>query len=90
MTIHVTNEHMVCDDCRMVIANADYSGLSLLDEPEGEQRAQEINRGLDKLGHVYPGDATRDDEFSSAPCDCCGTTLAGARHHCVTLEDDQC
>lgn len=77
---------MVCTDCIMVIANGDYSGLDFYDD--ADDRAAEVDAGLDKLsesGAVTAGDSEHDREFSSRPCDCCGTLLAGHRHHCIIL-----
>lgn len=82
----VSDSVYVCADCIMVIANGDYSGLDVDDN--ADDRAAEIDAGLDKLtesGHVAAGDGEQDREFSSRPCDCCGTHLAGSRHHCVIL-----
>ncbi|AHK78166.1 hypothetical protein M911_02070 [Ectothiorhodospira haloalkaliphila] len=50
---------------------ADWGGLTLF-----SSRASEV---------IIAGDSNKDDEFSASACDCCGTRLAGARHHCVIL-----
>ena len=79
------DEFMVCSDCLMVIANGDYSGLAI-DPSTEDQRTKEINDGLDSIeGYVACGDSDNDHEFSSRPCECCETHLAGSRHHCVVL-----
>lgn len=77
---------LVCVDCAMVIANADYSGLDYhYDDPDA--RMEEINRGLsDAGGIIVSGDPENDREYSSYSCDCCRSSLAGYRHHCVLLE----
>jgi len=79
------DEFMVCVDCLMVIANGDYSGLAI-DPSTEDQRTKEINDGLDSVeGYVACGDSDKDHDFSSRSCDCCGSHLAGSRHHCVVL-----
>lgn len=79
------DEFMVCVDCLMVIANGDYSGLAI-DPSTEDQRTKEINDGLDSVeGYVACGDSDKDYDFSSRPCGCCGSHLAGSRHHCVVL-----
>lgn len=79
------DEFMVCSDCLMVIANGDYSGLAI-DPSTEDQRTKEINDGLDSIeGYVDCGDSDKDREFSSRPCDCCGSQLAGSRHHCLVF-----
>lgn len=87
----IVDDHvMVCDDCLMIIANDDASGLDYsLGEEEAEAREREIREAIDDIqreeGQITVGDSDRDDEFSSSPCACCGTRLAGVRHHCVIL-----
>lgn len=79
----------VCDDCISEIANGD---LSVVDYSysgdEAEQRKQEIVDGElyacgYENGYWVAGDGY--DEFSTSDCDCCGTSLAGARHRCSIL-----
>lgn len=86
----IDDDFMVCTDCLMIIANDDASGLDYsLGEEEAEVREQEIRGAITEIqreeGHIAVGDSDRGDEFSSSPCACCGSRLAGARHHCVIL-----
>ena len=86
----IDDDFMVCTDCLMIIANDDASGLGYsLGEEEAEARELEIREAIAEIrqdeGQIAVGDSNRDDEFSSSPCACCGTRLAGARHHCVIL-----
>ncbi|MGM0925380.1 MAG: hypothetical protein ACQEXC_02920 [Pseudomonadota bacterium] len=86
----IDDDFMVCTDCLMIIANDDASGLGYsLGEEEAEVREQEIRGAITEIqreeGQIVVGDSDRDDEFSPSPCACCGTRLAGPRHHCVIL-----
>src|SRR5690554_8017223 len=86
----IDDDFMVCTDCLMIIANDDASGLDYaLGEEEAEAREHEIRGAIAEIqreeGRITVGDSDRDDEFSAIPCACCGTRLAGARHHCVIL-----
>jgi hypothetical protein len=90
----IDDDFMVCTDCLMIIANDDASGLDYsLGEEEAEVREQEIRGAITEIqreeGQIAVGDSDRDDEFSPSPCACCGTRLAGARHHCVILGSDR-
>jgi hypothetical protein len=84
----------LCEDCLMAAVNDDYSGLDYSYNPaEAEQRMEEIQDGLRKLGWVTPDfDAETGegiDDFSSRRCDCCGSNLAGERHRFVILGEDE-
>lgn len=80
----IDDNFMVCADCIMVIANGDWSGLEFYEERS--KRAAEIENGIENTeGEIVPGDSENDREFSKAPCECCGSPLAGTRHHCVLL-----
>lgn len=87
----IDDDFMVCTDCLMIIANDDASGLdySLGEEEEAAAREQEIRGAIAEIqreeGQVAVGDSDRDEEFSSCPCACCGSRLAGQRHHCVIM-----
>lgn len=83
----VDDDFMVCTDCLMAIANDDYSGLDYhYSEAEATERMAEIQAGMAAAGgNICCGEADRDEEFSSRDCDCCGSSLAGSRHHCVVL-----
>jgi hypothetical protein len=80
-----------CEDCTIVACNGDYSGIEYshgVGTEETDARCAEIDGGLAKLGpHVVPNfdDESGTWEFSSAPCDCCGTRLAGSRHRFAIL-----
>lgn len=81
---------MVCSDCLPVIAYSDASHLDAYYNEEGAlQRWLEINVAIDLMGlegrSVHVGDSDKDDDFSTRSCDCCGSQLAGSRHHCVVL-----
>lgn len=71
-------DYWVCDDCRMIIVNDDASGLS---EEEAEKREKEIREGIAEIGVplAYLGEDW-DEEFSTRPCECCGSRLAGTRY----------
>lgn len=86
----IDDDFMVCTDCLMIIANDDASGLDYsLGEEEAEARKWEIRGAIAEIQReeeqIAVGDSDRAHEFSSSPCACCGTRLAGARHHCVIL-----
>ena len=84
----IDDDFMVCTDCLMIIAN-DYAGG--LDYSLGEEEARErrIREAIAEIQHeegqIAVGDSDRDDEFSWTSCACCGTRLAGVRHHCVVM-----
>lgn len=64
--------HWVCSDCILPIVNGDYTAV-----PEGKE--EEMESAVDSFeGGEYLGEQ-HDEEFSNKMCDCCGTTLAGAR-----------
>ena len=81
----------VCDDCAMVIANADWTGVGYgLTAEETEERETAIRDGLNaRPGHwvltCHGEDGDPDYEFSRWPCDCCRTKLAGLRHPAAIL-----
>lgn len=67
-------EITICNECAIVVANADFSGMT----PE---RIAEVEAGLEHAGgYVVSGDSDKWNEFSSEPCDLCNTYLAGSRH----------
>ena len=77
-----------CTDCTQAAVNDDYTGLDYhYNEQEAEQRQAEIMAGLSRLGSLgYVYHAGLDsDEFSSRPCDCCGSRLAGSRDYFIIL-----
>lgn len=76
-----TNSAWVCVDCLFAIEYGIREALQ--NEPEGpakETRAKEIEAGLSKGRWTYIGGENIDATFSSAPCGCCGSYLAGTRH----------
>ncbi|MCE0732429.1 hypothetical protein LWH48_06385 [Halomonas sp. G15] len=90
----IDDDFMVCTDCLMIIANDDATGLDYsLGEDEAEAREREIREAIAEIqreqGQIAVGDSDKDDVFSAGPCACCGTRLAGARHHCVILGSDR-
>jgi len=89
MKVNIENI-VVCEDCIQAIVNDDYTGLDYhYNEQEAEQRHNEIVAGilaLSALGHIVT--TGEEDEFSSRPCDCCLSRLAGARFYCSTLIED--
>ena len=89
MQVH-DDRYMVCQDCLMMLANDDASGLDYdYDEKEAVRRLKAINDGVQEAAgegcYIVCGDSEQDEEFSTSPCDCCGDRLAGSRHHCVLL-----
>lgn len=86
--MQVSEDHMLCTDCTQAAVNDCWDWLtSYADAGEDVEREQEVRDGLRSLGpNLCCGDSEKDHEFSGHPCDCCGTRLAGARHHFVTLE----
>ncbi|MGM1051834.1 MAG: hypothetical protein ACQEXO_05505 [Pseudomonadota bacterium] len=86
----IDDAFMVCTDCLMIIANDDASGLDYsLSEEDAAERERVIREAMAEIqreeGQIVVGESDRDDEFSARPCACCGTRLAGQRHHCVML-----
>lgn len=81
----------LCGDCMIVAVNGDYSGFDYQMNGRGpkaeakrDARIAEVDAGLASLGpHLVPSfDVEADkgyDEFSTRPCECCGTKLHGSR-----------
>jgi hypothetical protein len=80
---------VLCSDCTQAAVNDDYTGLDYhYGEVEGKERFQAITAGLRRLGSGLVWDSNQEpDEFSSRPCDCCGTRLAGGRDFFCILGD---
>ena len=90
---------LLCDDCLIVAVNGDYSGFDGAMngrgpevEAERDARIAEVDAGLERLGPnlvpSYDSETGKGiDEFSSSPCGCCGTRLAGSRHEFAVLGD---
>lgn len=76
----VIDEIMVCQDCLMVIANNDWTGID-------DSDIKRVKAGIEAIeGYACPGDSEKDEDFSWRGCDCCNG-LAGSRHHIVILGD---
>lgn len=80
----------LCTECTMASVNGDTTSLDFhYEREEADRREREIYAGLEQLGpHLVPdwGDEGEGvDEFSTAPCDCCGTDLAGRRDRFAVL-----
>jgi len=73
-----------CEDCAVAAVNDDYSALDYYYNPEeAVARYNKIRDGLTRLGHVMWDSTRGEDEFSTRPCDCCGTKLAGRRMYFI-------
>ena len=80
---------MLCDDCHLYHGTGDASFLSYQfgqDEASADARLNQITDGLSKLGQEHNNMFFQNvdespEEFSTAPCDSCGTSLAGGRIH---------
>ncbi len=87
MKVHIDNL-VFCEDCMLAAVNNDYTGLDYhYNEQEAEQRQAEIVAGLSRLsalGSVCLA-GIAGDEFSTRPCDCCGSHLAGSREYFIIL-----
>ncbi|MFN2332480.1 MAG: hypothetical protein ABR580_11615 [Halomonas sp.] len=86
----VDDHFMVCADCLMIIANDDATGLDhFLDEESAAARERELRHSIAAAqrdgNYLVVGDSEQDEEFSTSSCDCCNTSLAGSRHHCVLM-----
>lgn len=78
--VYDTIDLWVCSDCALYVANGE---LPYLDSD-----AQAIIDGerewLDKGYHLYYG-SQPSEESCVATCDCCGSKLAGNRHHIIAM-----
>ncbi|MBF7052256.1 hypothetical protein IOC61_02865 [Halomonas sp. KAO] len=87
----IVDDHvMVCADCLMIIANDDATGLDyFLDEENAAVRERNVRDSIAAVqrdgDYLVAGDSEQDEVFSTSPCDCCNSTLAGSRHHCVLM-----
>jgi len=66
----------VCIDCGYFLANG------MPDEPDKDWSPDKLKARWDGY-HLVNGDSDKDHEFSWSPCEGCGSTLGGARMHCV-------
>jgi hypothetical protein len=72
---------MICTDCMMYIANGE------LPEDNSDNWSPKTLEQNWKGYQLCLGDSDKDDEFSTLPCEGCSSRFAGARFHCVALED---
>lgn len=78
----IVDNLVFCTDCTIAAVNDDFSGI------EDDQQYADIMTGLERLGKigaVYHA-GQEPDEFSSRPCDCCGSRLAGSREYFIILK----
>lgn len=83
----------LCEDCRIIAVNGDYSGLDYTygrDEEARDKRAAQIDAGLERLGPHLVNDEGEDgegyEEFMVRPCDCCmQSRAAGSRFRFAIL-----
>jgi hypothetical protein len=81
MATVIDDDIWCCVDCLMLVANGDASGMD--DETEAR-----CTKGIESYdGYLVCNDHDDDKEFSSSPCDVCGSHLAGSRHHLAALGD---
>jgi hypothetical protein len=79
----IQDDLWLCLDCTIVAVNGDTSEMD-------EDRAAEVEAGLDRLGqHLVPDfDVDKGEgheEFSQRTCDSCGSSLAGEHHRFAVL-----
>lgn len=85
------DELYVCADCIQVIANDDWTWFDG-SAAEFERRHAEIDAGIGQFDtpeirrYWVPGDDYL--ESSRWSCDCCGSSLPGARYECAVLEHE--
>ena len=84
--------YLVCSDCLQPIMYGDYSSLDYYyDEKQALEIQIKVEKGISELiaGHGVNANLTIAqadiNEFSSSPCECCGSKLTGARHEAVCL-----
>jgi hypothetical protein len=75
------NTLMACQDCLMYVANGD-----LPDYRDNLESDIQGHIGVPS-GRLTCGDSDKDDEFSSSPCECCGSRLGGSRHQLVIMPE---
>ncbi len=98
--MHVARDGIeLCEDCMIVAVNGDYTGITvrrkLTDSDEDhearlDRRIKRIDDGLAELGpHLVPNFDSETgegiNEHSRGSCDCCGSSLHGARHEFAVL-----
>ena len=77
--VKITDTLMACEDCLFYVANGDL--------PDGNPYFEDAIRAAIGVpsGWLCVGDSDADEEFSWAPCECCGSQLGGSRHQLVLL-----
>ena len=67
----------LCSDCMLAAVNDEYSQA-----PIESLVVAEIKAGLQRLGWITPNftGSESNENFSSATCECCYSTLIGARY----------
>jgi hypothetical protein len=77
-----TTRIMLCEEC--------YFATEIGDMPEDAERAAEVEAGmvrtLPKGAWLSSGDSDNREDFSWAPCECCGSRLGGSRHEAFICE----
>ncbi len=71
----------MCGDCLQYVANGE------VPEDRPELPAQVAAQWEELEQHMCCGSSEDDEEFSTAPCDGCGSSLAGDRYGLVVLCD---
>lgn len=88
MGIEIRSEHRVCPDCHDLHVGGDATSFDYHYGDEADQRIAECEDGLAELcgeDGVMVGGSEEVDEFSWSPCECCGCTFGGMRHHVAIL-----
>lgn len=80
----------LCHDCMIAAVNGDFTGLDYHYGSGADKRMAEIVAGLESLGpnlvSDFDGETDKGiEEFSTHPCGCCGSKLAGGRHSFAIL-----
>ena len=93
----IRDELELCDDCLTIACSGDYSGFDYsmngrgpAAEAKRDARIAEVDAGLARLGpHLVPDFDSETgrgiEEFTSRPCQCCESRLAGSRHNFAIL-----
>ena len=83
----VQSDLWICVDCIQLIANGD-SPPDWTDE-QVEQWQANIEINWPDQSNICAGDSDLREEFGVLPCEFCGDSLAGERHHCVELREEK-
>lgn len=77
---------LVCPDCAAAIdGNSDHFAYHYADDGETEKRYSDIVAQIS--GRFEKGESLNDLEFSRINCECCSSTLAGARYSYVRFRE---